>query len=97
MIDMDIINSFVKFYQDNYPEIRIYYSYDPFEEIVKFDFHAYSFDRYETYSSSCTAYDMSCDLDNSRYVVSKMQDALLKFLSTDVVKAILCKSRLEEM
>lgn len=97
MIDMDIINSFVKFYHDNYPEIRIYYSYDPCEETVKFDFHAYSVDRYETYSSSCVAYDMSCDLDNSRFVVSKMQDALLKFLNTDGVKVILCQSRLEKL
>lgn len=97
MIEMDIINQFVKFYQDQYPEIRIYYSYDPYEETVKFDFHAYSFNRYETYSSSCVAYDMSCELDNSRYVVSKMQDALLHFLNTDGVKVILCQSRLEKL
>lgn len=97
MIDMETINSFVKFYQDKYPEIRIYYVYDPYEETVNFDFHAYSINRYETYASSCVAYDMSCELDTSRYVVSKMQEALLHFLNTDGVKVILCQSRLEEI
>lgn len=97
MIDMDIINNFVKFYQNNYPEIRIYYSYDPFEETVRFVFHAYSVDRHETYSGSCVAYDMSCELDNSRYVVSKMQESLLHFLNTEGVKVILCQNRLEKL
>lgn len=92
MIDMFKINHFTKFYMDQYPEIRIYVSYDPYLEIVKweFDAHNFSINTYESYTGSCVAYDTD-------YVLSKLDDSFLYFLQSDGVKMILLHYRTEEL
>ena len=90
VIDMFKINNFVQFYMHQYPEIKIHCSFDPYNYIVKWDFYAQSFNRYETYAGSCVAYD-------TEHVLKKLNYAFLYFLSTDGVKVILCKRRLEKL
>lgn len=90
MIDMIKINQLIQFYMHEYPEIKIYVSYDLCNYAFKWDFHAYSFNRYETYESSCVAYD-------TVYVLKRLNDSFLDFLQTDGVKVILCQSRLEKL
>lgn len=84
------IDHIIKFYMHEYPEIKIYCSFDPYNDIVKWDFHAYSFTRYETYASSCVAYD-------TEYVLKRLNNSFLDFLNNDGVKVILCQNRLEKL
>lgn len=95
MIDMFKVKDFIKFYQDQYPEIKIYFKYDPFDDIgvAKWYFqtrceHADRCDTgcYETYAGRCIAYD-------TQYVIDQLNGSFLYFLSTDGVKAILNHTR----
>lgn len=77
---------------NNYPEIRIYVSYDPYNYIMKweFDTHNFSIDRYESYVGTCVANSTEC-------VIDKLDESFTNFLITDGVKKILVQSRLKEM
>lgn len=95
MIDTFKINHFVQFYMHEYPEIKIYFKYDPFDGIgvAKWHFqtrceHADKCDTccYETYAGRCIAYD-------TQYVIDQLNDSFLYFLSTDRVKAIIKHTR----
>ena len=99
MVDMFKVKDFIKFYQDQYPELRIYAVYDPYEEIVKWEFDTHSFfiNRYESYTGSCIAYDRECNLDNTSYVIHNINRSLMDFLSTSGVKAILQQHRLVKL
>lgn len=90
MIDVLKIKHFVQFYMHEFPEIKIYFKYDPFDDVAKWYFqtrceHA---DKccYETYAGRCIAYD-------TQYVIDQLNDSFLYFLSTDGVKAIIKHTR----
>ena len=90
VIDMFKISHFVQFYMHEYPEINIHCSYDPCNEVFKWNFHTNNTEQYEEYFGSCVAYD-------TEYEINKLNDSFLYFLSNDGVKVILCQSRLEKL
>lgn len=90
VIDIFKINHFVHFYMHEYPEINIHCSYDPCNEVFKWNFTANTDNQYEDYFGSCVAYD-------TEHALNKLNDSFLYFLSKEGVKVILCQSRLEKL
>lgn len=90
MVDICKIGRVMDFYMKEYPEISISFMYNERNFVAKWEFHAYSSGKYAMAHGDC----ISRNTDN---ILSVIKDSFLRFLSTDVVKYILCQSRLEEL